>query len=81
MMKLDYNVFNTIYFKIFQQAGIRKSLFTNSEKEVLQTVILKREQTAQDLAEATAAEAASGVAQVTMNGSNGHLNTGNFISK
>lgn len=49
------------------KAGIRKSLFTTSEKEVLQTVILKREQTAQEVAEA----------QVVMNGSNGHLNTGN----
>lgn len=46
----------------------------------MQTVILKREQTAQDLFEASAAEAAaaasSGTAQVTMNGSNGHLNAG-----
>lgn len=63
-------------------------MFTNSEKEVLQTVILKREQTAQELAEANAAEAAaaaaaassSGTAQVTMNGSNGHLNTGKLFS-
>lgn len=50
----------------------------------MQTVILKREQTAQELAEANAAEAAaaaaSGTAQVTMNGSNGHLNTGKFNS-
>lgn len=63
-----------------KQVGIRKSLFTNSEKEVLQTVILKREQTAQDLAAAAAAEAAAGTTQVTMNGSNGHLNTGNLIN-
>ncbi|XP_031622536.1 uncharacterized protein LOC116340271 [Contarinia nasturtii] len=48
------------------KAGIRKSLFTNSEKEVLQTVILKREQMAQDATET----------QLTMNGSNGHLNIG-----
>lgn len=47
------------------QAGIRKQ-FTNSEKEVLQTVILKREQTAQEVADS----------QLTMNGSNGHLSTG-----
>lgn len=50
----------------------------------MQTVILKREQTAQELAEANAAEAAaaasSGIAQVTMNGSNGHLNTGKSFS-
>ncbi|XP_055314062.1 uncharacterized protein LOC129575144 isoform X2 [Sitodiplosis mosellana] len=48
------------------KSGIRKPLFTTSEKEVLQTVILKREQMAQDAAET----------QLTMNGSNGHLNTG-----
>lgn len=53
-----------MWFSTFQ-AGIRKSTFTNSEKEVLQTVISKREETAQ------------GVVEVTMNGSNGHLNTGN----
>lgn len=48
---------------------------------MLQTVILKREQTAQELAEAAAAAATSGSAQVTMNGSNGHLNTGKSINK
>lgn len=44
-------------------------MFTSSEKEVLQTVILKREQTAQEVAES----------QLTMNGSNGHLNTGKCL--
>lgn len=52
------------------QVGIRKQ-FTNSEKEVLQTVILKREQTAQETADS----------QLAMNGSNGHLSTGKFQSK
>lgn len=61
--------FHTLNHLLNFQAGIRKQ-FTNSEKEVLQTVILKREQTAQEVAES----------QLAMNGSNGHLSTGKFQS-
>lgn len=60
---------NSNHFICNFQSGIRKPLFTTSEKEVLQTVILKREQMAQDAAET----------QLAMNGSNGHLNTGTLL--
>lgn len=70
LQKLDFNCvhFNWVSLYVSNQAGIRKSTFTDPEKDALQTVILKREQTAKEVAES----------QVTMNGSNGHLNTGNF---
>lgn len=50
------------------QVGIRKSLFSDAEKEVTQNVLLKREQTAQELADTQTI--------IAMNGSNGHLNSG-----
>lgn len=66
--KIDFlNISNRFNYNF--QSGIRKPLFTTSEKEVLQTVILKREQMAQDAAET----------QLAMNGSNGHLNTGMLL--
>lgn len=49
------------------QTGRRTSTFTDAEKEVTQSVILKREQIVQELAESQA-----------MNGSTGQLNLGNF---
>lgn len=48
------------------QVGIRKSAFSETEKVVTETVILKREQTAQEVIET----------QLTTIGSNGHLNMG-----
>lgn len=49
-------------------------MFTDAEKEVTQNVILKREQTAQELASETQLT-------IAMNGSNGQLNTGkNLLS-
>lgn len=65
---------NTKYFySNGAQVGIRKSIFSNTEKEVTETVILKREQTAQELSEHQS-DAATGTI-----GSNGHLNTGKKI--
>lgn len=52
------------------QVGIRKSIFSDTEKEVTETVILKREQTAQETADTQLAMAAA------INSSNGQLNTG-----
>lgn len=55
--------------KPFLQVGIRKSIFSDTERQVTSTVIMQREQTAQDLAESQLNEA-------TTIGSNTQLNTG-----
>lgn len=52
--------------------GIRKSVFSETEKVVTETVILNREKTAQEVAESQMT--------VTINGSNGHLNMGKRFS-
>lgn len=53
------------------QVGIRKSIFSDTERQVTSTVIMQREQTAQDLAESQLNEA-------TTIGSNTQLNAGAF---
>lgn len=50
--------------------GIRKSIFSDAEKVVTEAVILKREKTAQELAENQLAESAMN------NGSTSQLNSG-----
>lgn len=50
--------------------GIRKSIFTETEKEVTDTVILRREITQQELAESQLS-----VEEATDVGSNNHINT------
>lgn len=55
------------------QVGIRKSIFTNTEKEVTEKVILKREQAAQENAESHLE------IRVGINGSNNQLNTGESL--
>lgn len=57
----------------WEQVGIRKSIFSNTEKEVTETVILKREQTAQEISEIQSETVAVNI------GSNGHLSTGKKI--
>ncbi|XP_037051277.1 uncharacterized protein LOC119085120 [Bradysia coprophila] len=52
------------------KVGIRKSIFSDTERQVTSTVILQREQTAQEIAE-------SQLNQATSIGSNTQLNTGN----
>lgn len=54
------------------QVGIRKSIFSDTEKQVTSTVIQKREQTAQEIAE-------SQLNQVNAIGSNTQLNTGELL--
>lgn len=51
------------------QVGIRKSIFSDTERKVTSTVILQREQTAQEIAE-------SQLNGPTTIGSNTQLNTG-----
>lgn len=53
----------------YPQTGRRTSTFTDAEKEVTQSVILKREQIAQELEESGA-----------INGSNGQLNLGKILN-
>ncbi len=55
----------------FCQVGIRKSIFSDTERQVTSTVIMQREQTAQEIAE-------SQQNQATAIGSNTQLNTGKF---
>lgn len=54
---------------IIKKVGIRKSIFTDAEKEVTQSVILKREQNAQELVD--------NQMTIAINGSSGQLNIGN----
>lgn len=58
-----------VFFETIFQVGIRKSIFTETEKEVTDTVILRRELTQQELSESRLSVEATDV------GSNNHINT------
>lgn len=64
------------------KVGIRKSIFSVTEKEVTDTVILRREMTVQELQDVAGEDTARTAASHTAHSSNGQLNstTGKFCT-